>query len=66
MPFDYAKISLTAKLTAYMRQFTGVPFADDVAELVHAREAFDHLLRDEHLTADDLTWYAPHPGGPLP
>ena len=59
MSFDYAKISLTAKLTAYMRQFTDIPFAADIAELVHARAAFDGLLRDEQLSADDLTWYAP-------
>jgi O-methyltransferase involved in polyketide biosynthesis len=55
----FAKISLTAKLTAYMRQFTDIPFARDVAELIDARTAFQNLLRDQHLKPDDLTWYAP-------
>ena len=59
MSLDFEKISVTAKLTAYMRQFTDIPFASDVAELVHAREAFDQLLRHERLSPDDLTWYAP-------
>jgi O-methyltransferase involved in polyketide biosynthesis len=59
MPFDHAKISITAKLTAYLRGFSDIPFAAEAAELVHARAAFDQLLRDGHLSPDDLTWYAP-------
>ena len=59
MSSTFASISLTAKLTAYMRQFTDIPFARDVAELVQARAAFEKLLSDRHLKPDDLTWYAP-------
>ena len=35
----YAKISVTAKLAAYMRRFSDIPFAEDVAEVLQAREA---------------------------
>jgi O-methyltransferase involved in polyketide biosynthesis len=59
MSRDYSKISLTAKLTAYMRQFTDIAFAKDVARLVHARKAFDKLLHGRGLSLDDLLWYAP-------
>ena len=38
----YAKISVTAKLAAYMRRFSDIPFAEDVAEVLQAREAFDN------------------------
>jgi len=55
----FEKISLTAKLTAYMRQFSDVPFAKDVAQAVAARQAFDELLRAHQLAADDLVAYAP-------
>ena len=55
----FEKISLTAKLTAYMRQFSDIPFAKDIAQAVHAQAAFDDLLRTHHLSADDLLWYAP-------
>jgi O-methyltransferase involved in polyketide biosynthesis len=36
---DYSKISITAKLVAYFRQFSDIPFASEVAEYVHARDA---------------------------
>jgi hypothetical protein len=53
------RISLTARLAAYMRQFTDIPFARDVAQYLHAREAFELLLRDHDMKPDDLLWYAP-------
>jgi len=56
---SFEKISLTAKLTAYMRQFSDVPFAKDVARVVGAQQAFDELLRAHQLSPDDLLWYAP-------
>ncbi len=59
MSRDYSKISLTAKLTAYMRQFTDIPFAKDVAKVVRARKAFDQLLHGRNISLDDLLWYAP-------
>jgi O-methyltransferase involved in polyketide biosynthesis len=55
----FAKISLTAKLAAYMRQFSDVPFAADVAHLLRAEEAFDALLADQGIGPTDLLWYAP-------
>ncbi len=36
MDIDYEKISLTADLAAYMRQFSDIPFASDVADLLHS------------------------------
>ncbi|HEY4187871.1 MAG TPA: class I SAM-dependent methyltransferase [Polyangia bacterium] len=56
---SFEKVSLTAKLTAYMRRYSDIPFAQDVARFVRAEEAFDELLRAHQLSADDLSWYAP-------
>jgi hypothetical protein len=55
----FAKISLTARLAAWMRQFSDIPFAGDVALELRAREAFDLLLRDHQMSPNDLLWYAP-------
>jgi O-methyltransferase involved in polyketide biosynthesis len=59
MDIDYAKISLTAQLAAYMRQFSDIPFAGDVAELLHSRQVFEALLQGHQMTPEDLLWYAP-------
>ncbi len=59
MDIDYEKISLTAQLAAYMRQFSDIPFAGDVAELLHSRQVFEALLQGQQTTPDDLVWYAP-------
>jgi O-methyltransferase involved in polyketide biosynthesis len=59
MDIDYEKISLTAHLAAYMRQFSDIPFARDVAELMHSREVFEALLQGQQMTPEDLLWYAP-------
>jgi O-methyltransferase involved in polyketide biosynthesis len=59
MAHNFAKISFTSKLTAYMRQFADITFASDVADLIGAGKAFDALLRQHALKPDDLTWYAP-------
>ena len=59
MDIDYEKISLTAHLAAYMRQFSDIPFASDVAELMHSREVFEALLQGQQMTPEDLLWYAP-------
>lgn len=56
---DFERISLTARLAAYMRQFSGLPFADEVARRLRAREAFDALLHDHGFGPGDLLWYAP-------
>jgi len=55
----FEKLSLTAKLTAYMRQYSDVPFAKDVAQAVGARQAFEELLRAHELSPEDLLLYAP-------
>jgi O-methyltransferase involved in polyketide biosynthesis len=59
MPHEFAKISLTAKLAAYMRLFTDIPYATDIAEIIRARAAFEAFLRDYHLAPEDLHFYAP-------
>jgi O-methyltransferase involved in polyketide biosynthesis len=59
MAHNFAKISLTAKLAAYMRQFSDIPFAPDIASLVRAKKAFDRLLHHHALKTGDLDWYAP-------
>jgi O-methyltransferase involved in polyketide biosynthesis len=59
MDIDYEKISLTAQLAAYMRQFSDIPFASDVAGLLHSREVFESLLQGQQMTPEDLLWYAP-------
>jgi O-methyltransferase involved in polyketide biosynthesis len=59
MDIDYEKISLTAQLAAYMRQFSDIPFASDVVELLHSREVFEALLQGQQMTPENLLWYAP-------
>jgi O-methyltransferase involved in polyketide biosynthesis len=49
---DYSKISITAKLVAYFRQFSDVPFASEVAEYVQAREALIEILSKLHDEVD--------------
>ncbi len=39
MPISFEKVSLTAQLAAYMRQFSDIPFARDVAEPLEAAHA---------------------------
>jgi O-methyltransferase involved in polyketide biosynthesis len=52
-------ISVTAKLAAYYRQFTDLPFAADVARVIGADEAFGELVREHGLDPQQLTFYAP-------
>ncbi len=59
MAISFEKVSLTAQLAAYMRQFSDIPFAGDVAELLHSREVFEALLQGHGMSPDDLLWYAP-------
>jgi len=55
----FEKIGLTARLAAYMRQFSDIPFATDVAQHLRAEQAFEQLLANERLRPRDLLWYAP-------
>ena len=59
MALNFEKVSLTARLTAYMRQYSDIPYAKDVANFLRADEAFEKLLRDHELSPKDLLWYAP-------
>ncbi len=43
--FDYNKISITAKLVAFFRQFSDIPFAKEVAEYVHAADAVTEIAK---------------------
>jgi O-methyltransferase involved in polyketide biosynthesis len=56
---DYSLISVTAKLAAYYRQFSDIPFAREVAKRIGAEAAFDEILREHNLERDKLTFYAP-------
>jgi len=59
MNANFERVSLTARLTAYMRQYSDIPFAKDVAIRLGAEEAFEKLLQDHELSPKDLLWYAP-------
>ncbi len=59
MSADASLISVTAKVAAYYRQFSDIPFATEVAKRIGADEAFDRILREHGLERDKLTFYAP-------
>lgn len=56
---EFDKIDVTAKLAAYMRQFSDIPFAREVADYVGAKAACEEILRSTSLKPQELTWYAP-------
>jgi O-methyltransferase involved in polyketide biosynthesis len=59
MPADSSLISVTAKLAAYYRQFSDIPFAEEVAKRIGADAAFEQILREHGLEREKLTFYAP-------
>jgi O-methyltransferase involved in polyketide biosynthesis len=59
MPADSSLISVTAKLAAYYRQFSDIPFAQEVAKRIGADAAFEQILREHGLQREKLTFYAP-------
>jgi hypothetical protein len=59
MPADSSLISVTAKLAAYYRQFSDIPFAREVAKRIGAEAAFDQILREHGLEREKLNFYAP-------
>jgi O-methyltransferase involved in polyketide biosynthesis len=59
MPADFSRISVTAKLAAYYRQFSDIAFAKEVATRIGANDVFEQVLRDHGLERDTLTFYAP-------
>ena len=42
-----------------MRQFSDIPFASEVAELLYSREVFEALPQGHQMTPEDLVWYPP-------
>lgn len=56
---DPARISVTAKVSAYYRKFSDIAFAAEVATLIGADEAFADIVREHALEPDKLTFYAP-------
>ena len=56
---SFEKISMTATFVAYWRQYTDIPFAKDVAELINANEKIETFLSGHHITKDEIRWYAP-------
>jgi O-methyltransferase involved in polyketide biosynthesis len=59
MPADSSLISVTAKIAAYYRQFSDIPFAQEVAKRIGADAAFEQILREHGLESEKLTFYAP-------
>jgi O-methyltransferase involved in polyketide biosynthesis len=58
--FTRSDSSVTSRFGAYMRLFTDIPYAADIAEIIHARTAFETFLRPYNLTPEDLHFYAPY------
>ncbi len=56
---DHGKISFTAKLVAYYRMFSDIPFAKDIAEYIGAEQAHDSLFKHKGQERDELMEYAP-------
>lgn len=56
---EHSKISPTAKLVAYWRQFSDVPFAQEVSKLVDAGSVFKSFLKDTSSSIEDISWFAP-------
>ena len=59
MPGDPSRISVTAKVAAYYRQFSDIAFAREVATRIGADDAFEQIVREHALERDKLTFYAP-------
>jgi O-methyltransferase involved in polyketide biosynthesis len=56
---NHDRISLTAKLVSYYRQFSDISFSKDVADYVGAEQAFQNLLAECDLKSEELSLYAP-------
>ena len=59
MAADPKHISATAKVSAYYRQFSDIPFAAEVATLIGADDTVAQIIRDHGLEPEKLTFYAP-------
>jgi O-methyltransferase involved in polyketide biosynthesis len=56
---EHSKISFTAKLVAYFRQFSDIPFAKEVAQYIGADQTFESLFPEHGVRRDELMEYAP-------
>jgi O-methyltransferase involved in polyketide biosynthesis len=59
MPASSSRISVTAKVAAYYRQFSDIAFAAEAAKRIDANSAFEEILREHGLERERLTFYAP-------
>lgn len=56
---DPARISVTAKVSAYYRKFSDIAFAAEVAQQIGADQAFAEIVQAHALEPDKLEFYAP-------
>lgn len=56
---EFSKISPTAKLVAYFREYSDIAFAKDVSEIIHAREVAEKLCSPTSLLAEVERFVAP-------
>src|SRR5881392_1797286 len=54
-----SRISVTAKIAAYYRQFSDITFAAEAAKRIDANSAFEQILHEHGLEREKLTFYAP-------
>ena len=59
MPAPSSRISVTAKIAAYYRQFSDIAFAAEAAKRIDANSAFEQILHEHGLEREKLTFYAP-------
>jgi len=59
MSASSSRISVTAKIAAYYRQFSDIAFAAEAAKRIDANSAFEQILREHGLDREKLTFYAP-------
>src|SRR5436190_20110516 len=59
MPASFSRISVTAKIAAYYRQFSDIAFAAEAAKRIDANSAFEQILNEHGLEREKLTFYAP-------
>jgi O-methyltransferase involved in polyketide biosynthesis len=57
---EVERISFTAKLVAHARQFTDIPYARDVAELIDTRSVMSELASKSGVSARALRWAVPY------
>ncbi|MEY4631920.1 MAG: hypothetical protein RIQ81_2040 [Pseudomonadota bacterium] len=58
-PADHSLISPTAKLVAWWRSFSDIPYATEVAGLAGARDTVEAMLAKAGVTPDQTHWGAP-------